>query len=417
MATLRLFKIAIATLILLPWASAEVPAQEALRAAAVVNDEIVSMLDVEQRLLLSILGTGQQDSPKLRQRMLSQVVRGLIDERLQAQEAERLDIAIDEKQLDEAIGEIAGQNNLALDEFLRLLKSRGVLIESLRDQIRAQLTWQALIARRIRPTAQVSDDEIEDAVRRVRASQGTTLRLVSEIFLSVDDPDRDDEVRQNAERIFEQIRAKAEFRLLAREFSESATAMRGGEVGWVQKGQLVDEIDAALETMRPGQISMPIRTLAGYHIVWLRDERQSAQGDVTLELKQILFALPSNPSAAQRDDALARAGDTRAKVTGCPDFETLGASEGSPGSGDLGKVKLAELPPAVREAVRGLSSGQVSQPVALPAGISLLIVCNREDSGIDRARIGDRLAEERLNVRARRFMRDLRRNANVDIRI
>ncbi len=414
---LKPIKIALAAVFFLFTASLAAPAQEISRAAAVVNDDIVSMLDVKQRLLLSILSTGQQDTPELRQRMLSQVVRGLIDERLQAQEAERLDIKVSDAQIETAIDDISSNNKMTKADFLKALDSRGIMPESFTDQVRAQIVWQSLIARRIRPSAQVSEDEIEDAIRRVQANRGTTLRRISEIFMSVDNPDQDEEIRRNAERIVEQLRAKAEFGALARQFSESATALRNGDIGWVQKGQLPDEIDRTLESMEPGQVSKPIRTLAGYHIIWLRDERQSAEGDVTLELKQLLFALPPDSNAAQQEDALARAQNARTKVTGCQDVESLAQSVGSPGSGSLGKMKLAELPPAIQGAVRGLATGQTSEPIALPAGISLLVVCNREDSGIDRDRIGKRLSEERLNVEARKFMRNLRLDANVDIRI
>ncbi len=397
--------------------SFEAPAQEISRAAAVVNDDIVSMLDVKQRLQLLIVSTGQKDSPELRQRMLSQVVRSLIDERLQAQEAKRLSIKVSEAQIEKAFNDISRQNKMPKEAFLKLLQSNGILADSFTDQVRAQLTWQSLIARRIRPTAQVSEDEVEGAIRRVRANSGTTLRNISEIFLSVDNPGRDKEILGNAERIFEQLRAKAKFGALARQFSESATAPRNGEVGWVQKGQLPAEIDLALEAMEPGQVSRPIRTLAGFHIVWLRDERQSAAGEVTLELKQLLFALPAEASAAQRKDALARAQNARTQVTSCQDIDALAQTVGSPGSGSLGKMKLTDLPREIQEAVSGLSNGQASEPMALPAGISVLVVCDREDSGIDRKRIRQRLSEERLSVEARKFMRNLRLDANVDIRI
>ena len=394
-----------------------VVAQQTLRAAAVVNDEIVSMLDVEQRLLLSILATGQKDSPQLRQRMLSQVVRNLIDERLQAQEAERLDIEVTEAQVQTAMDDIAKRNNMSPAQFLRLLESRGIMSESMTSQVRAQIVWQALIARRIRPSAQVSQDEIDDAVQRIRANRGSVMWEISEIFLGVDSPSQDEEVRRNAERLLEQLRANADFRLLAREFSQSATAARNGEVGWIRQGQMPEEIDSVVASLRPGQISRPIRTLSGYHIIWLKNQRQIAEGEVTLDLKQVLFALPQNPGTEQRAAAVARAQEIRPRVTGCQDFDSLAEKVGSPGSGNLGRMKLAELPPPVREAVQNLSKGQVSQPVALSAGISLLVVCDREDSDIDRERISQRLSDERLNINVRRFMRDLRRDANVDVRI
>jgi len=392
-------------------------AQNTLRAAAVVNDEIVSMLDVEQRMSLSMLSSGLEDSPALRRRMLSQVIRGLIDERLQAQEAKRLDIAITDEQVDKATREIAAKNNMAYDRFVEMLDSRGVLLDTLKDQVRAQLTWQTLVNRRIMPTAQVSEEEVEDVVARVRASEGTTLRLISEIFMAIDKPGQEAEVRGTAEGIFEQLRGKADFGALARQFSQSATAQRSGDIGWVQTGQLPEEVDAALESMQVGQVSRPIRSLSGYHIIWLRDQRQNTTGDIKIDLKQLLFALPPNPSATLREETIARAKQARANITGCEGFDDLAKSIGSPGSGDLGQMNISDLPPAVRKAVGGLSAGQASEPVALPAGVSVLVVCDRESDNLDRERIRQRLLDERLNVQARRLMRDLRRDANVDIRI
>jgi len=392
-------------------------AQDLLRAAAVVNDEIVSMLDVDMRLRLTILSSGLKDTPKLRQRMMSQIMRTLIDERLQAQEAARLDIKITDAQIENAIARLASQNKMAPEAFLQLLENRGVLKQALSDQVRAQLLWQALLARRIRPSIQVSDEEVDEIIARIRATQGATVRQIAEIFLSIDNPDRADQVRRNAERIFEQLRGGAKFAALARQFSESATAARGGDIGWVQEGQLPEEIDKTLAAMKPGSLSPPIRTLDGYHIVWLRDQRQRAAGQVTLDLKQILFALPSGATAAQKSAAAAQAAQVRDRIKGCEGFDEIARTVGSPGSGDLGTVKLNDLPDIVRATVADLPIGQPSASVTLPNGLSILMVCDRVDSGIDRERIVKQLMDERINIQSRRFMRDLRRNANVDIRI
>ncbi|MFQ5774514.1 MAG: peptidylprolyl isomerase [Kiloniellaceae bacterium] len=392
-------------------------AQDMLRAAAVVNDEVISMLDLDMRMRLTVLSTGLKDSPELRRRIVSQVMRNLIDERLQAQEAERLDIKISDDQVDSAVEQLAGQNKMTRDAFVRYLKKRGVLPEALQDQVRAQLTWRALVARRLRPSVQVSDEEVEEVVERIVASRGTTLRRISEIFLAADNPDREDEVKRNAERLYEQLRAGADFAALAQQFSESATAPRGGDVGWVQDGQLPEEVDRVLATMRPGSLSPPIRTLGGFHIVWLRDQRQSSLGEVTLDLKQILFALPSGATAEQRRAATARAAEVRRRIDGCAGVDDLAKTVGSPGSGDLGTVKLSDLPSAIRDSVKARPIGRPSEPVRVSGGVSILVVCGRTETGIDRQRIKAQLMDERLNMLTRRYMRDLRRRANVDIRI
>ncbi len=392
-------------------------AQDMLRAAAMVNDEVISMLDLDMRLRLAILATGQQNDRQLRDRMTAQVIRALIDERLQEQEAERLGITITDEQVTIAAKEIARRNKLTIENFTGLIESRGILPEAFFDQIRGQLTWSALVARRLRPTVQVTDEEIEEVVRRIAANRGARQRRVSEIFLAVDTALQEDEVRRNAERLFEQLRAGASFPSLARQFSESAAAARSGDLGWVQEGQLSEELDKALARMRPGMLSRPIRTLSGFHILLLGEEKQTSLGEVTLHLKQVLIAVPGGASEEQRREAVERADQARERIAGCAGLDELAREIGAPGSGDLGTVKLSDMPAQIRDALMALPVGQPSQTVSVSGGLGVLVVCDRAESGIDRNRIGQRLTAERLDMLARRYMRDLRRNANVDIRL
>ncbi|MCH8996985.1 MAG: peptidylprolyl isomerase [Proteobacteria bacterium] len=392
-------------------------AQDLLRAAAVVNDEVISVFDLDMRLRLAILATGQKDNRKLRDRMTAQVIRTLIDEQLQKQEAERLGITITDEQVTNGAEEIARRNKLTIEGFAGLLERRGILLEAFLDQIRGQLTWSALVVRRLRPSVQVSNEEVEEVVRRIAANRGTRLRRVSEIFLAVDTALREDEVRRNAERLLEQLRAGARFSSLARQFSESATAARGGDLGWIRDGQLPEEIDKALARMRPGMLSRPIRTLSGFHILLLGEEKQTSLGEVMLHLKQILIAIPSGASEKQRRAAAERAGQARERIAGCAGLDALAGEIGAPGSGDLGTVKSSNLPAPIRDAVMALPIGQPSRPVSVSGGLAVLVVCNRAESGIDRQRIAERLTAERLDMLARRYMRDLRRSANVDIRL
>ena len=391
-------------------------AQELLRAAAVINDEIISLLDLDMRLRLAIFAAGQPDSAELRKRMTPQVLRVLIDERLQSQEAERLGITVTDQQVAAAAEEIAQRNKLSSAAFDKLMEGRGIIPSAFLEQVRGQLTWNALVARRLRPSVEVSEDEIDEIARRITASRGLKQRRVSEIFLAVDTVLQEGEILGNAQRLVEQLRAGGSFPALARQFSEAASAARGGDLGWIQEGQLMEELDAVLAKMRPGTLSAPIRSLSGFHILMLRDERQASLGEVTLYLKQVLFALPEGAGEDQKQALSARAEAARGRIVGCAGLDALAAEIGDLGSGDLGTVKPGDLPPRIRDVVISLPIGQASPPLEVPGGLGVLVVCERTDSGIDRARIRDRLSAQRLDMLARRYMRDLRRSANVDIR-
>ncbi|MHA1600168.1 MAG: peptidylprolyl isomerase [Alphaproteobacteria bacterium] len=392
-------------------------AQELLRAAAVVNDEIISMLDLNMRVRLAILATGQQNTAEARQRIVPQVIRGLIDERLQSQEAERLAISVPDEQLDGAIDRLASRNKMTRETFLGTVEQQGILRESLLEQIRAQLVWRTLIARRLRPSVHVSEEEIQEIINRIVTNRGGTLRRVSEIFLAVDSVLQEDDVRVNAERLLNQIRAGADFTALARQFSHSATAPQGGEIGWVQEGQLAPEIDAALAGMQDGTISGPIRTLSGFHILLLRKSRKTSLGDVSLHIKQVLLPLPGDATDEQQQETEAHAAEVRKQINGCGNVEEIATEAGASESGDLGTMKLGDLPDPIQNIVRSLPIGQPSEPIRVTGGLSVLVVCERTDAGIDRDAIHDQLLNSRLDLLSRRYMRDLRRSANVDIRI
>lgn len=392
-------------------------AQEVLRAAAVVNDEVISVMDLEMRMRLAVLSTGLKDSEEVRKRLGSQVMRSLIDERLQAQEAERLDIEIADEDIDRAIEQIAQQNKMPAETFLNLLRQRGIPEEAFAQQVRGQLTWQALMARRLRPSVRVTDDEVEAFVERLEAEEGAIMRRVSEIFLATDGSGRDEETRANAQRLYEELRNGANFAALAQQFSESATAPRGGDIGWVQEGQLPEELESVLETMEPGSLSPPIRSISGYHIVALRDVKRRTLGAVTVDLKQVVLPIPKNANRSVKAAVLQRLLGAREKLNGCANVAEVAQTVSSPAPVDAGEVPLDNLPAALRAAIADLEIGQPSEPLPLPGGAGIVLVCDRSEDSVDRERIREQLAEERLSTLARRYMRDLRRNANVDIRI
>ena len=392
-------------------------AQDTLRAAAVVNDEVISILDLVMRTRLAILASGLKDSPEVHDRFQEQVLRTLIDERIQLQEAERLDISVSEEQLATAIKVLARQNKMDKDQFVGFLTNNRVLPSALQEQIRGELTWQSVVQRRLMPSVEIGEEEIDEFISRMESRSGQIQYRVSEILLTVDNASQEDSVRETSQRLAEQLRLGAEFPALARQFSQSATASVGGDLGWIQAGQLPDELSEALDKMRQGDMFGPIRTFGGYYILWLRDRRKVSMGEVMLDLKRLLLALPRDASQEQVAAAKAQATELRADIDGCDSLDTLAAEHGSPGSGDLGRVRLNNLPPAVRRIVEELPIGQPSEAIRLPAGMTLFLVCGRESNGVDRERIRTSLINQRLDLLSRRYLRDLRRAANVDIRL
>jgi len=392
-------------------------AQDTLRAVAVVNDQVISMLDLVMRTRLAMLSAGLEDSPDTRARLQPQVLRALIDENLQLQEAERLGIAVSQSEVEGAIGQIAQQNKMPRDAFLNLLKNKGILPTILSEQIRAGLAWNGIVNRSLRSNVDVREEEVDDVIGRIQADSGSPEIRVAEIFLAVDSAAQENEVAVTAQRLIDQMRAGANFEALARQFSQSATASVGGDLGWIREGQLQEELQPVVRAMKPRQVSQPIRTFGGIYIIYLREERQRSFGDATVRLKQVLFSVPQGAPSETVQQAVAGASDARAQIGSCDDVDQVAAAVGSPGSGDLGSLRLNDLPAEIRDVIANLPVGQPSAPVQLSGGIGVLVVCDRQDGAIDRDKIFESLVDQRLNLLARRYLRDLRRQANIDIRL
>jgi peptidyl-prolyl cis-trans isomerase SurA len=398
-------------------------AQGELRIAAIVNDEVISVFDLEARVKFAIASSGLPDTPETRERLKLQVLRGLIDERLRVQEAERLSIRVSESEVKRALGNIEQQNKLPQGGLDAFLTTRGIERFTLEAQIRATLAWQKLVRRRLRPRVEIGDDEVDEALAQIKANQGKPEMRVAEIFISVDSREQEDDVRQMAERLVEQLDNGARFSALARQFSQSASAAVGGDLGWIQQGQIDEVLDRALAQMRPDTFSDPIRTFGGYHILMLVDRRSilgASPAETKVRLSQI--ALPLRPNAPESDVAaqMSLAQSIGQKAATCPDFEALGKKTGSAVSGSLGELKVGDLPPNLSKIVLALEVNQVSEPIRTDAGLLVLMVCAREDPPSrlpEPEEIKEQLLLQRLDLLARRYMRDLRNQAFVDLRV
>lgn len=408
----------------LAYAAAHAPAtaQNVQNISAIVNDEIVSAFDVEQRLQLVIASTEVPDARAVRSRLTRQVLRSLVDEKLQIQEARRLNISLTSQEIDRAIAMLAERNKVSVESLPRMLASRNIKIGALLNRLRAEIVWTKLIARRFGRLIQIGEDEVDEVIARLNANRGKLEHQFSEIFLAVAKPEEDEEVRKNAQRLAEEARRGAPFAAIARQFSQSATASIGGDVGWTQPGQISAEIEKALNAMKVGDVSDPIRAQGGYYVIKLRDRGRILMDDpddATVSLMQIL--LPRQ--AAGGEEYLAKQRELAARIAqsvkGCEAFASAAKKLGTPGSGDLGTLRLGDLPADIRETAAKIEIGQPSQPIERSTGIHVFMVCERSakrSSALDRDQIRTQIRQQRLTMMARRYLRDLRRDATIEYR-
>ena len=391
-------------------AAAPAQAQEMQRIAAVVNDEAISFFDVFERVKLVVATSGLDGSPGVIQRITPQVLRALIDEHLRLQEGVRRNIDVSEDEIDRAINTIEQDNRRPSGSFLKFLEENRISVETLETRVRSELVWSKLVNRRVRRSVTISDEDIDNELELMRDNVGKPEYLLSEIFISVDKPSEDKRVRGDATELVAQLRGGADFDSMVNQFSEGVTANRGGGVGWVNAAQLSPNIVSVITTMATGDISDPIATGGGYLIVLLRDRRQS-QGagadDTQVDLRQILLTLP--PDSVIRES-----------VSGCDDMVRIAAETDPSLPGDMGIIRIKNTPEPIKVVLRSLPLTTVSQPIRTKRGIHLLMICDKievEASLPGRDQIRNSLLINRLGQVSRQYLRDLRRDAFIDIRI
>lgn len=399
--------------------------QSVQRIAAIVNDELITAYDLESRIRLVIFSTRLPNTVDTRRRISSQVLRTLIDERLQMQEAKRRNISVSRRDLQRAKETIEKQNRLPKGGLEQVMKQNGIPLESINEQLRTGIAWSKLIGRRLRPRITIGEDEIDESLERIRFRQGQAEYRLSEILLTVDSPDQEANIRRTAERITDQVKKGARFNAIARQFSQSATAAVGGDLGWQHESELDDTLRQVVGKMGKGSMTSPIKTVAGYRILLLRDVRKIAQSEakpITLDLRQIFLPLPRQSAPSDIEAQIDLAKIVRDTASSCSDFSTLAKEVGSPRPPSLGKFALKDLSPAIRQVVKDIPAGKISDPLKMPDGVMVLMVCNR-DGGTSviklpkRDEIADRLMNERMSLGARRYMRDIRLSAVIDVRV
>ena len=178
------------------------------------------------------------------------------------------------------------------------------------------------------------------------------------------------------------------------------------------------EVDAALEQLRPGQLSAPIPVKDGVYIIYLRDKRSGA-GETLVSLKQAAIALPQNAPQADIDAARTKLEALRPQIKGCNGLEAAAAKIPGVVAGDLGEAQISDLAPQFKSAAQSLQVGQVSEPIRTNVGLHLVALCGRHAAGSEMPnhdQIENRLYGEQLSMIARRYMRDLRSSATIETR-
>jgi peptidyl-prolyl cis-trans isomerase SurA len=420
----------------IPAAQAQQPADASRRSAsmlvsqgaaiaAIVNGDVITNGDVDNRARLFALSTGLPVTQDVLERLVPQVRRQLIDERLRLQELQRRGIVVGDRDIATAIAEIEAANGMPVGTLRGRLAAAGVDLRTMIDQIRVQIGWNRLLREILGRNAEVTPVEIAELEAALRGQVGETEWRLAEIFVPISEARQTADAQRFADTIIAQLRAGANFGVVAAQFSQSQTALQGGDLGWVQGNQLDPEVLRIVQIMPPGAVSNPIRVPGGLSIVTLRGKRVIGSDNATVaNVRQAFFpfSTPLNPAAptdAHRA-VLERARAAGAAARSCADIERANAEAGSGRQADPGELRVDAIPVGpLRELIGSIPVGRASQPLIAEDGVAILMVCARETKnlGIPNEReLGDRILAERVELTGRQLMRDLQRRAVIDQR-
>lgn len=411
--------------------TAGVPVRSSTGAAAFVNGAVISNYDLDQRTALFAATSGVQPTEANLAQVRVQVLRSLEDEMIQLQEANKHRISVTKTEVDRAINNVAKDNGVTVPQILDTLNRAGVSTQTFAQQISAQLIWQKVVTARYGTDVLIGDQEVDEAMNRLKQGSDKPQFLISEIYLGVDRSEDDVSVRASAEQFAQQIMQGVSFGIVAGQFSQSPSAADGGDIGWVTQGELAEELDTALSQLKPGQIAGPIRAEGGYHILLLRDRREPAGANVVqlplpptdpnapLPLDRFLIPLPADANAMIKERAMTLANNVAGQLRTCADLPNIAGQLQGTVYQRLGNMNPSTLDAQLRDALANSAPGEVMKPFFSPAGLELIMRCDSVAPGPrafelpSREQLRDQLFAQKMSIYAKSYLQELRRTAIV----
>ena len=385
---------------------------------ATVNDRIITGYDLRQRMLVIMAMAQVQPTEENIGAIQQQALNDLIEQHLQAAEIAKFDqLKVSDQEVDEEIAGMAREAGTTAANYMAFLEQGGIRPQPFREQLRTEIGWRELVGGRFRDRAKVSRTQVEQAMRQLTESATKPQYLVGEIYLEASRVGGMQEAMNGARQLVQQMVQGAPFMAVARQFSAAPSAARGGDAGWVVKGTVQPALEQAMEALTVGQLSNPIPVEGGVYILYMRDKRSGAATSL-VQMKQVMIELPETASESEVAAATQRLEALRNGTTCDNILQRARAEQGMQGA-DLGESDVANLLPQFQQVARSADVGTVSSVVRTPLGVHILAVCGRRLGGPEAPsaqQVEARLQNQNYAMLGRRYLRDLRADALIEIK-
>ena len=398
---------------------------------AVVNSEPVTNNEVQREMQRLAQQLTQQRRPLPdRKEMAQQVLENLINQRVQLQSASETGIRVDDAAVDQAVQNIARQNQMDVAELQRRIAQDGIALSQFRTQLREQLILTRLREREVEPRVRISDLEVDQYLRdqQNNSDPASTEINLAQILVSVPDNASAQQMvalQGKAQKALERARAGDDFVALVREFSDAADRANGGQLGLRTADRYPPLFLEATQNLEVGAISAVVRSGAGFHILKLLDRRNAGLPPMTVTQSRarhiLLRVTPQLSEAAARDKLTEFKKRIEASLT---DFATLARDNSQDGSaaqgGDLGWANPGMYVPEFEDVMVRLAPGQISDPLVSRFGVHLIQLMERRNTTLSlreqREAVRAVLREKKLDESYVNWAQDLRGRAYVEVR-
>lgn len=389
---------------------------------AIVNGTVITGTDVDQRVALIEAANNLKLQGEELNRLKLQVLRNLIDETLQIQEAKANDITVTSEEMTSGFNRVAQRFNMTPPQLTQYLDKIGSSVRSLNGQIEAQIAWSRYLSKTVEPFVNVGDQEVNAILDRLKAAQGTEEYHLKEIYMSAT-PDRAEQVRDNMQKIMQQIQSGGQPFEYYAQFSEASTRAVGGDLSWVRADTLPAPLAQAAQQMQVGQIAGPIEVPGGFSILYLVDKREVGKADprdARLSLRQLTINFPKGTTQAQAEARAADFAKAIQTIHGCGDADDVAKKIGAE-MVDNDQIVVRQLPPQLQDILLKMQIGEATPPFgSATEGIRTLVLCGRDDPPANTlpgaGQVQNQIQQQRVSLRAEQVLRDLRRDAIVEYR-
>ena len=380
--------------------------------AVIVNDEVISRYDVNQRVRLILVTSGIPATEENVKRIEEQAIKALIDEKIQIQEAIKLEVPDSPDEINLMLDNIARGNQTTAQGILESITSQGVNSETLLSQIKSELLWNKIVRGRFGSYINISDEEVNIIYDRTIQNINNSQYDISEIFIGFEDESEEEEAKELTERLTEQLKNEIAFEPVAQQFSQAPSSGQGGFIGWVSEGQLDPDIISNIENLEIGSVSDPIKTVNGYYIIKLNGKSEEG-GKNPMKNQYDLISV----SFDIEDKIIAK--DFSDNFISCKRLDGLLENYNQKEVNVIGKRLLQELPKELHKELLEKNAGNALSPRFSEENIDIILICDRKDDigiQVNRDVIEDNIYSQKMGMMSRRHLRDLRRDAVIEYR-